>query len=308
MGKIYDALARQVQETIPVGETVELSPDAAQVFRTDVSRQLTDLMDLHICTLTSLNHHEAGGAESSPAITTSASLLPERRAPLLLTQEITLDAEQMDPHLVALLDGDPHACEPYDKLAIRLIASAASRPAKRLLLASAHHGEGRTCVTLNLAGALARAGLSVLVIDSDLQRPSMLRLLGAAAATGLSDAVRAGMPLAESAVQVQPCGFSLLPARERVEHSAELLASPGFSELLRTCDPHFDFILFDSPPLLVFADVGLLRQVTDLTVLVIRPGRTRTAELARAIASFSREDIAGVVLNRASHRMVEAAI
>jgi non-specific protein-tyrosine kinase len=152
-----------------------------------------------------------------------------------------------------------------------------TRP-KRLLITSAKHGEGRTSVVLNLAGALAKANLRVLIIESDLSRPSMLRLLGAEVVAGLPECLAHGVPLAEGAVKVLPRGFSLLATRSRVETSVEVLGSPAFRADLRALENDYDFILFDSPP----------------------PGLTTPAEMARALVMFKKEDLVGVVLNRSA--------
>jgi Mrp family chromosome partitioning ATPase len=59
--------------------------------------------------------------------------------------------------------------------------------------------------------------------------------------------------------------------------------------------------LFDSPPLLDSADANLLTRMVDTTLLVIRPGKTSTAQMAQAVALLDREDISGVVMNRVPH-------
>jgi Mrp family chromosome partitioning ATPase len=93
-------------------------------------------------------------------------------------REAALKLAWLDQRLVAFHDLDPQTMAPYNRLAASLISGAASQNLQRLLITSAKFGEGRTCVTLNLAAALARARQRVLVVDSDFVRPSALRLLG----------------------------------------------------------------------------------------------------------------------------------
>jgi Mrp family chromosome partitioning ATPase len=155
-------------------------------------------------------------------------------------------------------------------------------------------------VVLNLAGALAKANLRVLIIESDLSRPSMLRLLGAEVVAGLPECLAHGVPLAEGAVKVLPRGFSLLATRSRVETSVEVLGSPAFRADLRALENDYDFILFDSPPLLGSPDAQMLLNLVDKSILVIRPGLTTPAEMARALVMFKKEDLVGVVLNRSA--------
>ncbi|HMB28544.1 MAG TPA: AAA family ATPase [Blastocatellia bacterium] len=212
--------------------------------------------------------------------------------------EVDLRPKRLDPGLIAFNDLDPHGIAPYNRLVISLISAAASRKLKRVLIASAQYGDGRTTVTLNLAAALARARQRVLVVESDFLRPSALRLLGVDSATGLAEAVAKGLAPSKAMVWLQPIGFNLLPTCAQVENSAELLASPVFDLMMRTVRPEFDFILFDSAPLLAAADANLLELHTDATLLVIRQGRTSTSQMAKAVALLNEERLLGAVLNR----------
>jgi Mrp family chromosome partitioning ATPase len=213
-------------------------------------------------------------------------------------REVTLDPARMEPRLVSFYHSDPPAAEEYNKLAVALISVAAKRPCKRVLIASAQQGEGRTCVTLNLASALARANQRVLVVDGDLLHPSVLRLLGIHVELGLAEVIARGLTPGAATVRILPSGFNVMATRGRVDNAAELLASPALQGILQMLDPDYDFILFDSPPLLVSADAHLLQRFTDTTLLVIRPGVNSTAQMARALALFAEEDLCGVVLNR----------
>jgi capsular exopolysaccharide synthesis family protein len=213
-------------------------------------------------------------------------------------REVALKPGRLDPRLVAFHDFDPQAIAPYNRLVISLISAASSRKLQRVLIASAQYGDGRTSVTLNLAAALARAGQRVLVVESDFLRPSALRLLGVDSETGLAEAVAKGLAPNQAMVWLQPIGFNLLPTRAQVENSAELLASPIFEAMMQMLRPEFDFILFDSAPLLAVADASLLELHTDATLLVIRQGCTSTSQMAKAVALLNEERLLGAVINR----------
>ncbi|HKQ75633.1 MAG TPA: CpsD/CapB family tyrosine-protein kinase [Blastocatellia bacterium] len=225
----------------------------------------------------------------------SAMQLRQRIQP---AREAALTLTWLDPRLVAFHDFDPQAIAPYNRLAISLISGATSRNLQRVLVTSAQYGEGRTSVTLNLAAALSRARQRVLVVDSDFMRPSTLRLLGVDAETGLAEAIAKGLPVGMAMIRLQPVGFNLLPTRARVENSAELLVSPFFEAVIQILKSDYDFILFDSAPLLAAADASLLELHTDATLMVIRPGYSSTSQMARAIASLNENRLFGAVLNR----------
>ncbi len=246
-----------------------------------------------------LNERETDSISRSGGLTRieGIAIMPPRQH-IIPAREAALTLSWLDPRLVLFQDFDPHTHAPYNRIAISLISGAASRNLQRVLITSAQYGEGRTSVTLNLAAALARARQRVLVVDSDLVRPSALRLLGVDAEAGLSDAIAKGMPLSQAMIRLQPIGFNLLPSRAQVENSAELLASPVFEAIIQLLMPDYDFILFDSAPLLAVADACLLEQRTDATLMVIRPGYTSTSQMARAVASLDEKRIFGAVLNR----------
>lgn len=224
--------------------------------------------------------------------------LPIQRSMMRPAREVELTLARLDPHLVAIHELDPQAVSQFSRLAISLISGAARQTMKRVMMTSAHHGEGRTCVVLNLAAALARARQRVLVIDTDLRRPSVGRLLGIDSEIGLAEAVALGMQPEQAITRIMPADFHVMLTRGQVENSAELLASHNFKRLLSELDACYDFILFDSAPLLSSADASLLSLLTTSTLLVVRPGATSTVEMGRSISLLNEETFFGVVMNR----------
>ena len=221
-----------------------------------------------------------------------------RRGLAMTTRQVTLNASRIDPHLVTFYDFDPRAADEYHKTAVTLISAAADRTLRRVLVASVQHGDGRTSVLLNLACALAQAKQRVLVIDTDLQRPSVLRLLGVDTDSGIAEAISSNFATPPALLKVMPYGFNVLPLRTRVENSAEILASPMFRALLNDSEDDYDFMLFDSPPLLESKDINLLARLTHAMVMVMRPGKTTAGQVASAIATLNEDAVLGVVLNR----------
>ena len=234
----------------------------------------------------------AGGNGSQVTNTNSSSAF------LTTLPSITLDPTRIDPHLVTLCDSDPLAAQQYVKLVGSLMSFSGSRLPKRLLIISAKHGDGRTSVVLNLAGALAKTKLRVLVLDSDLSRPSMLRLLGVEVTASFPECLARGLPLTEGIVKVLPLGFSLLPNRTPAENPAEVLRSTELRKNLAALEEAYDFILFDSPPLLASPDGQMLHSLVHKCLFVIRPGLTTPKQMAKALGAFKKEDFLGAVLNR----------
>lgn len=289
MGKVYEALKKAEIEGNPPGwSSVAVDPKADDNGK---SSKTFDFVSY------SLNAPDAAEIEQRGREATAAQAA--RRSLAEPSKEISLDQGHIAPQLISFHDPNTNAAEEFNRLAYSLITAASERAIKRVLVASAQHGEGRTSVTLNLACALARAQRRVLVVETDFHKPSLLRFLGLSAEVGLADALTNGLPAGAAVIRVQPFGFDLLPTREQAKNPAELLSSSSFKEMLELLDPDYDLLLFDSPPLLTVADSGLLVRQTDTTVLVIRSGKTSSGQIGKAIAPLTQEKILGVVINRA---------
>jgi capsular exopolysaccharide synthesis family protein len=237
-----------------------------------------------------------GGVQWS-AVGVAPGMRPQRPV-MRPSREVELTLARLDPHLVAIHEMDPQAVSQFTRLAISLISGSANQTLKRILLTSVHSGEGRTCVALNLAAALARSRQRALVIDTDLRRPSIGRMLGLESEIGLAEAVSIGLRPEEVIIQVSPADFHVLLTRGQVDNSTELLVSPNFKRLLSELDEFYDFILFDSAPMLKSADASLLCMLTSATLLVTRPGAASTEEMRKSLSLLREETFYGVVMNQ----------
>ena len=293
MGKVYEAKLKSEKERS--GGAAGLGLATAEARTKEESDKAVDEFDfirysLHTPKAVEINHIQREIEAANLA----------RKQQAQPAREVSVDPLRIDPHLVAFNEAEPVAADEFGKLAGSLIAAKADRDLKRLLIASARHGEGRTTVSLNLACTLARAGKSVLLVDTDFRRPSVTRLLGIEADLGIAEAAAQKKAPGEAALKIQPHGFVVLPSRGRVDNPAELIVSNAFQDMLAALDPDYEFILFDSSPLLSSNDVALLKRLTSATLLVIKAGETTSGDLGKAIGPLTQEDLFGVVLNRVS--------
>jgi Mrp family chromosome partitioning ATPase len=291
MGKVYEALSRAQADS----EVVDLF-ERGDVEDIEDHQGDADLPGRFSFMRYSLGSGTSGGRNRALNGTATEALV--QRSAAKPGRELTIDPRRIDPHLTAFNNFDPRASQEFNKLALSLISKSAEKGFKRVLVASAQPGDGRTCVTLNLACALSRARQRVLVVDCDLDNPSVMRMLGLSSDTGLREAFERGLNASDAAVRICPYGFNVLPATRPIANPTELLAAPGFWKMLQTFDVDHDFILFDSSPLANGSDSSLLVRFTDTTLMVIRSGRTTSNDMARAIAPFSQDDILGAVINR----------
>jgi protein-tyrosine kinase len=183
----------------------------------------------------------------------------------------------------------------------RAIAPGASEDARLMLLTSALPGDGKTFITLNLGLSMARErDISVLLVDGDLPRARISRLLGLEREPGLLNALRDERLEPESLVHDTDIpGLEILPAGEQPEGAGELLASARMREIaarLSGRNPR-RLILFDSAPVLVSTEARTLVAIPGQIVLVARAGHTPRQAVVDAITHIDRAKLRGLVVN-----------
>jgi capsular exopolysaccharide synthesis family protein len=180
------------------------------------------------------------------------------------------------------------------------------RGLKTVVVTSAAPREGKTLTVVNLALTLSESyARRVLVIDADLRWPSVHRVLGITAETGLSEALgrlSSQLPL----VEVSPL-LSVLPAGHPKPNPLACLSSDRMQAVVNECASRFDWVLVDTPPVGVLADAQLLARRVQGVVFVIRAGATPFSVVERAIAELGRESVIGTVLNGVEARNIPAA-
>ena len=185
----------------------------------------------------------------------------------------------------------------------RALLPGGPEEARSILLTSALPGDGKTFVTLNLALSMARErDISVLLVDGDLPRAQMSRLLGIEREPGLLNALRDERLEAEQLVQdTNVSGLQLLSAGGPAEGTTELIASVRMREIVaQLMDWNSQrLILFDSPPLLVSAEARALMSIPGQIVLVTRSGRTPQRAVVDAIAHIDKKKLQGLIINDA---------
>lgn len=173
------------------------------------------------------------------------------------------------------------------------------RKGRSLLLTGASRKEGTTAVTCGLAIAMAETGARVVLVDANMRTPGVGRYLALDSAPGLAE-VLAGTARVPDVLQNSLGGrVTVLPAGEHAPDPGELLASPRLSATVRTLTERYDIVLVDAPALHGVADAAVLGQVTDGALLVVRAGRTRTADVEKSLDLLKRvgAKLAGAVLN-----------
>lgn len=189
--------------------------------------------------------------------------------------------------------------EQYRRLAALLHAGQEANGLKVVMIGSAVPGEGKTLTASNLALTLSESyQRRVLLIDADLRRPSMERLFGLKGSAGLADGLVAHADARLDVRQIS-AKLSLLPAGRPTGDPMARLTSDRMRRLIDDARQTFDWVVIDTPPIVLLPDAHLLAAMADGVVLVIRADATPHELVKRAADAIGRDRILGVVLNSA---------
>lgn len=155
-----------------------------------------------------------------------------------------------------------------------------------VLVAASTPGEGATDVASNLAHHYALTGSSVLLVDGDLRRANLSRLLASTRTSGMLESLATGQPATHAILRDATTGLNFLPATGPTParlSSPELLASPRLAEVFADLKRHFDTIVVEAPPLLPVIDGRILADHADQIVFVVAWRRTPKQMARRAL-------------------------
>ncbi|KAA0098822.1 polysaccharide biosynthesis tyrosine autokinase [Mycolicibacterium sp. P1-18] len=200
---------------------------------------------------------------------------------------IPLDRNGRKEPLLAF-DGDrPVLADAFRELRVNLQALEVADGPRVLLVASPMPGEGRTTTAVNLALALAETGMDVVVVDGDLRRPAVASCLGVDGQVGVSTVLADRATVDEALQQTQFPRVTVLASGAVPASPTELLGSPNAKELLRALAERFDYVVVDSPSLVV-KDAGLLAGSAQGVLIVARYGQSKRKQMASATTTLAR--------------------
>jgi protein-tyrosine kinase len=175
-------------------------------------------------------------------------------------------------------------------------------PANLVMVTSALAGEGKTFCTLNLAISMALGrDRTVLLVDADVAKPSIPRVLGLDVQRGLLDLlVDRKIDLEDVLWKTDIGRLTVLPAGTAHQHATELLGSDAMRGLLRDVAEryHDRIVVFDSPPLLAASESAALASQVGQIVVVVEAGKTSEAALKSALGRIDTSRVTGLLLNK----------
>lgn len=191
--------------------------------------------------------------------------------------------------------------EAYRVLRTNLGFSAIDSELNSIIVTSASPGEGKSTTTANLATVMAQAGKQVIIVDSDLRRPTQHRIFGLSNSHGLTTALLDNMSPANTHLkETKVRGLRILTSGPIPPNPAEILSSQRMGQLIEELNEESDVILFDTPPVLSVTDSAVLATQTEGTLFVVQVGETRRDTLIQAVNRIrsANAQVLGVLLNR----------
>ncbi|MDG6457919.1 polysaccharide biosynthesis tyrosine autokinase [Glaesserella parasuis] len=166
-----------------------------------------------------------------------------------------------------------------------------------LMISGASPSVGKSFISTNLANVLAKAGHKVLLIDADLRRSYLRRLLGLAKEVGLSDVIAQQIPF-EQVIQHYD-NFDIIVKGETPPNPSELLSNARFQALLEWAAKEYDLVIVDTAPILAVTDAAIIGRYAGTSLLVGRFGETTLKEVGLSKERFERAGvfIKGFILN-----------
>jgi len=239
--------------------------------------------------------------EDAPPPLESSSASPEKVKVLGQTKSLKPMIKVENPYLVMANDQNSLAAEQYRKLKSLVVKlTKMGDLGKALMVTSSIANEGKTITSINLAISLAEEfDHTVLLVEADVRKPSILNYLGIKADRGLTDCVIDGLDISDVLVKTGLGELTILPAGKRVDNPVELFSSNRMHQLMSEIMSRYSdrYVIVDTTPLLPFAEPHYMANIIGNVLLVVREGVTSPDKLKRSLEILKNNNLLGVVSN-----------
>jgi succinoglycan biosynthesis transport protein ExoP len=192
----------------------------------------------------------------------------------------------------------PHA-ESYRVLRTNILFSRKDDKLNTITVVSGGAGEGKSTTLFNLATVFAQSGQRVLIVDSDLRRPSIHKFLRVSNSVGLTNLLLKQNRLEEVIQTTSLPTLDFMPSGKLPSSSMGVLNSVAMKEMVQELKRRYEFVFFDSPPIMGVSDAAILASEVDLSLQVIQYRKYPQAMTIRAKQMVEKVggNLVGVVLN-----------
>ena len=246
-----------------------------------------------------------GRVQSGLAARNDAPFAPPQRE----SRQVGIDLARLSSMGFLTANGKPaRLADEYRVIKRPLLTNALQKSPTRvalgnlIMVTSAVPGEGKTYTAINLALSMAMEHDStVLLVDADVARPSVLDRLGLPSSKGLLDLLtEPGLELADVMLRTNIDRLSILPAGSHHSRATELLASDGMNRLIEELTGRYDdrILVFDAPPLLPSTESRVLATHMGQVVVVVEAARTQRSLLVQALGTLESCPVVMTLLNK----------
>ncbi|MBS1514072.1 MAG: polysaccharide biosynthesis tyrosine autokinase [Bacteroidetes bacterium] len=179
------------------------------------------------------------------------------------------------------------------------------KPLKSILITSSIPSEGKTTVSVNLAGSFALAGKKTLILDCDLRKPRVHSLFNLERYPGLSDYLFSNCTLEEITRKTELDNLFVISAGTIPPNPSEILGSMQMKKFIQKLEEMYDILIIDSPPFLSVTDSEILYNLTDGAILIAQSNKTIKQALFTTYARLTgvnKHNLLGVVLNNFKYK------
>ena len=208
-------------------------------------------------------------------------------------------SEDVTSHLITHADVESSGAEAFRMLRTGLAFANAERPMRIISVTSPGPSEGKSTIAVNLASVLAQAGSRVLVVDADMRHPALHTVFKRKKKPGLSDLIISQSSPDQAVFATGLDGLFCLPCGTIPPSPSDLLTLNAARALLERLKGEYDYIVIDTPPVLVAADTPIIGALADTSIMIVRAGRTALDALedARTAMVNGGAHISGIVVN-----------
>ena len=194
--------------------------------------------------------------------------------------------------------------EQYRTIRTNIQFSSIDKELKTLMITSSGPGEGKSTTVANLAVVLAQQEKRVLLIDTDLRKPTVHYTFKVSNIYGVTSILTRQTTLRDTIVSSKIPNVDVLPSGPIPPNPSELINSKSMNDLIEEASRMYDYVLFDTPPLLAVTDGQLLAHHVDGVILVVSSGKTEieSATKAKELLENANAKIIGAVLNEKAAR------
>ena len=215
--------------------------------------------------------------------------------------DISGEMDGWDVKLQEIISGNSkQVAESIRMLRSKIFYPESGTPPRSILVTSGIPGEGKSFLCANLGVSIAQGiEKQALLVECDLRRPCLSKMLGLSNSRGLVDYLQSGTPIEQLIQQTSMPKLSILSSGKPPKNPAELLDTKKMTSLIKELENQNPdrLIIFDSPPMQAASETDVLAKKVDKIILVIRWGFARREHAKQLVEMLGRDKVIGVVFN-----------